>query len=111
MPILTYLKPLDKLALERILTEPKNALIKQYIKLFHMDGVVLSFDKGAIKMIVEKAMVFKLGARGLRSICEVVMLEAMFEFPSDPNKIELKITADYVKTQLRDISLEKLKVA
>ena len=111
MPILTYLKPLDKLALERILTEPKNALIKQYIKLFHMDGVVLSFDKGAIKMIVEKAMAFKLGARGLRSICEVVMLEAMFEFPSDPNKIELKITADYVKTQLCDISLEKLKVA
>ena len=111
MPVLTYLNPLDRTALKLILTEPKNALTKQYQKLFDMDGVALTFDKKAIDIIVDKAMEFKLGARGLRSICEAIMLEAMFEFPSDESKKELKITAAYVKSQLSKLSFTKLKVA
>jgi len=111
MPILTHLNPLDRTALKLILTEPKNALTKQYQKLFDMDGVALTFDKKAIDIIVDKAMEFKLGARGLRSICEAIMLEAMFEFPSDESKKELKITATYVKFQLSKHSFTKLKVA
>jgi ATP-dependent Clp protease ATP-binding subunit ClpX len=111
MPVLTYLNPLDRTALKLILTEPKNALTKQYQKLFDMDGVALTFDKKAIDIIVDKAMEFKLGARGLRSICEAIMLEAMFEFPSDKSQKELKITAAYVKSQLSKLSFTKLKVA
>jgi ATP-dependent Clp protease ATP-binding subunit ClpX len=111
MPILTHLNPLDRTALKLILTEPKNALTKQYQKLFDMDGVALTFDKKAIDIIVDKAMEFKLGARGLRSICEAIMLEAMFEFPSDKSQKELKITAAYVKSQLSKLSFTKLKVA
>jgi ATP-dependent Clp protease ATP-binding subunit ClpX len=111
MPVLTHLNPLDRKALKLILTEPKNALTKQYQKLFDMDGVALTFDKKAIDIIVDKAMEFKLGARGLRSICEAIMLEAMFEFPSDESKKELKITATYVKSQLSKLSFPKLKVA
>ena len=89
MPILTYLKPLDKKALRAILTEPKNAIIKQNEKLFEMDDITLSFDEQALNLIVEKAIKYKLGARGLRSICEAIMLDAMFEFPSDESKKEL----------------------
>jgi ATP-dependent Clp protease ATP-binding subunit ClpX len=111
MPVLTHLNPLDRAALKLILTEPKNALTKQYQKLFDMDGVALTFDKKAIDIIVDKAMEFKLGARGLRSICEAIMLEAMFEFPSDESKKELKITSSYVKAQLSKLSFTKLKVA
>ena len=111
MPIVTHLNPLDRTALKLILTEPKNALTKQYQKLFDMDGVDLSFDVKAIDIIVDKAMEFKLGARGLRSICEAIMLEAMFEFPSDTSKKQLKITATYVKAQLSKLSFTKLKVA
>ena len=111
MPVVTYLNPLDRKALKLILTEPKNALTKQYQKLFDMDGIALTFDKKAIDIIVDKAMEFKLGARGLRSICEAIMLDAMFEFPSDETKNDLKITAAYVKTQLTKLSLTKLKVA
>ena len=111
MPVVTHLNPLDRVALKRILTEPKNALTKQYQKLFDMDGVELSFDKKAIDIIVDKAMEFKLGARGLRSICEAIMLDAMFEFPSDKSKKELQITAAYVKAQLNKISFTKLMVA
>jgi ATP-dependent Clp protease ATP-binding subunit ClpX len=111
MPVVTHLNPLDRVALKRILTEPKNALTKQYQKLFDMDGVELSFDKKAIDIIVDKAMEFKLGARGLRSICEAIMLDAMFEFPSDKSKKELQITAAYVKAQLNKISFAKLMVA
>ncbi len=111
MPVVTHLNPLDRDALKLILTEPKNALTKQYQKLFDMDGVGLSFDKKAIDIIVDKAMEFKLGARGLRSICEAIMLDAMFEFPSDKSKKELKITAAYVKAQLNKISFTKLMVA
>ena len=111
MPVVTHLNPLDRAALKLILVEPKNALTKQYQKLFDMDGVALSFDKKAIDIIVDKAMEFKLGARGLRSICEAIMLEAMFEFPSDESKKELKITVSYVKSQLSKLSFTKLKVA
>ena len=111
MPVVTHLNPLDRAALKLILIEPKNALTKQYQKLFDMDGVKLSFDKKAIDIIVDKAMEFKLGARGLRSICEAIMLDAMFEFPSDKSKKELKITSVYVKSQLSKLSFAKLKVA
>ena len=111
MPVVTHLNPLDRSALKLILTEPKNALTKQYQKLFDMDGISLTFDKKAIDIIVDKAMEFKLGARGLRSICETIMLDAMFEFPSDDTKKELKITTTYVKDQLKQHSFTKLKVA
>ena len=111
MPVVTYLNPLDSEALRLILTEPKNALIKQYQKLFSMDGIDLSFDKKAIEIIVDKAMEFKLGARGLRSICEAIMLDAMFKFPSEESKKDLRITATYVKNKLHKISFVKLKVA
>ena len=111
MPVVTHLNPLDREALKLILTEPKNALTKQYQKLFDMDGISLTFDKKAIDIIVDKAMDFKLGARGLRSICETIMLDAMFEFPSDKSKKELKITTTYVNRQLTKHSFAKLKVA
>ena len=111
MPVVTHLNPLDRVALKLILTEPKNALTKQYQKLFDMDGISLTFDKKAIDIIVDKAMEFKLGARGLRSICETIMLDAMFEFPSDQSKKELKITTFYVRAQLTKHSFTKLKVA
>jgi len=111
MPIVTHLNPLDRKALKKILTEPKNALIKQYQKLFDMDGAILTFEKKAIEIIVDKAMEFKLGARGLRSICEAIMLDAMFEFPSDKSKKELQITTTYVKSQLIKLSFTKLKAA
>jgi len=111
MPVVSYLNPLDRNALKQILTEPKNALVKQYQKLFDMEGIDLTFDKKAIDIIVDKAMEFKLGARGLRSICEAIMLDAMFEFPSDESKKVLRITASYVKSQLCNFSTNKLKAA
>ena len=111
MPILTYLEPLDRNALRLILTEPKNAITKQYIKLFEIDGVKLIFDKKAIELIVDKALEFELGARGLRSICESVMLDAMYEFPSEKNKKDLVISSSYVTKKLSKLILKKLKVA
>ena len=111
MPIVTHLNPLDKNALKLILTQPKNALTKQYIKLFQIDGVKLIFDKKAIDLIVDKALEYELGARGLRSICENVMLDAMYEIPSQKTKKELVISASYVKTKLNKEVLNKLKVA
>lgn len=100
LPVLTYLNPLDKDALLRILTKPKNAIIKQYVKLFDMDGVELSFDSDALELIVDKALERKLGARGLRSIVESVMMDAMFEIPSS-NQKKLVITKEYAEAQLR----------
>jgi len=111
MPVVSHLNPLDRTALKKILTEPKNALIKQYQKLFDMEGISLTYDTKAIDIIVDNAMEFKLGARGLRSICEAIMLDAMFEFPSDESKKELKITDSYVKAQLSKLSFTKLKAA
>jgi len=111
LPILTYLDPLDKEALRRILTEPKNSLIKQYKKLFKMDNIDLTIDKAVLDLIVEKAIDFKLGARGLRSICEAIMRDPMFELPSDKSTTELRITLPYAKGKLKKSSIAKLKVA
>ena len=111
LPVLTHLDPLDKTALRRILTEPKNSLTKQYISLFEMDGISLSFDEAALNLIVDKAMEFRLGARGLRSICEAIMLDAMFECPSDSKTKEVKINLAYAKEKLKKSTVRKLKVA
>lgn len=111
LPILTYLNPLDATALRRILTEPKNSLIKQYTKLFEMEDIKLSFDKEVLDFIVEKAIEYKLGARGLRSICEAIMTDAMFEMPSEKNAKELKITLAYAKDKLKKSDIGKLRVA
>jgi len=111
MPVLSYLNPLDGEALRRILTEPKNSIIKQYIKLFEMDDIKLSFDKGVLDFIVEKAIEYKLGARGLRSICEAIMLDAMFDLPSDEGQKEHKVTLGYAKEKFSNAKLSSLKVA
>ena len=99
LPVLTYLNPLDREALEKILTEPKNSIIRQYQKLYEMDGVTLTFDKEALDVMVDKAVEFKLGARGLRSIVENVMIDSMYETPSKRVK-KFEVTADYVRQQL-----------
>ena len=110
LPILSHLDPLDRKALRAILTEPKNALVKQYIKLFKMDNIDLTFGEGVLDYIVDKAIEFKLGARGLRSICEAIMLDAMFEMPSvDTN--DLEITVDYADHKLERINLKMLKAS
>ena len=111
-PVLTYLNPLDEKALRRILTEPKNALVKQYVKLFDIDGVDLKFDSDVLDFIVEKAIEFKLGARGLRSICEAILTEAMFDVPSKSDEMkEYRVTLDYAKTQFSRSKLAKMKAA
>lgn len=112
-PVLTHLNPLTTETLIRIIQEPKNSLVKQYIKLFEMEGVKLSFEDGVLDFIVEKAIEFKLGARGLRSICEAIMLDAMFDIPSaEENKPkELVITSSYAKEKLEKSGLSRLKVA
>ncbi len=109
-PVLTYLEPLDGKALQRILTEPKNALIKQYAKLFEIDGIRLTLEKDVLEFVVEKAIEFKLGARGLRSICEAILTEAMFELPSKEVK-EFKVDLAYAKAQFSKSKLARLKVA
>ncbi len=111
LPVLTHLDPLDADALHLILTEPKNALVKQYVKLFKMEGVKLSFDKGALKYIVSKAMEFKLGARGLRSICEAIVNDAMFEIPSQDDITELRITKSYATEKFEKSKFNKLRAA
>jgi ATP-dependent Clp protease ATP-binding subunit ClpX len=111
LPVLTYLNPLDTETLRRILTEPKNALIKQYSRLFELDNVKLTFDKNVFDHIVEKAIDFRLGARGLRSICEAIMTDAMFEIPSDAKIKTLNITLEYAKEKLNKSKISKLKVA
>lgn len=110
-PVLTYLNPLDAASLRKILTEPKNALVKQYVRLFELDGIRLTFESEALDFIVEKAVEFKLGARGLRSICEAILNDAMFEAPSSEEMKELKITAQYAEEQFSKSKLAKLKVA
>lgn len=108
LPILTHLEPLDRDALRRVLTEPKNAIIKQYKKLFDMDGVQLSFSPEALDLIVDKAIEYKLGARGLRSIVESIMIDAMFEIPSSKTK-EFTVTADYAMDKLKEANFEAAK--
>jgi ATP-dependent Clp protease ATP-binding subunit ClpX len=111
LPVLTYLDPLDRNTLSQILTEPKNALTKQYSKLFEMEGVKIYFKKSALEYIVDKAMEFKLGARGLRSICEAIMNDAMFEIPSESSIKELEITREYAIEKFEKSRINKLKVA
>ena len=107
LPVLTYLNPLDKEALAKILIEPKNSIVKQYFKLFEMDGIQLTFSQEALDVIVDKAVEYKLGARGLRSIVESIMNDAMFELPSKRIK-KFEVTADYAKQQLEKSRLQKV---
>ncbi len=111
LPVLTHLKPLDKDALRQILTEPKNSLTKQYVKLFEMDGITLCIDDEVLDYIVEKAIDFKLGARGLRSICETIMIDAMFDGPSNSENKDFKLTLEYAQNKIENSTLQKLKVA
>ena len=108
MPILTYLNPLDRTALRNILTEPKNSIVKQYIKLFEMDGVKLTFEDEVYEYIVDKAIEFKLGARGLRSIVEAIMMDVMYELPSTKKKT-YNVTLDYAKSQLEKANISRLQ--
>ena len=105
LPVLTYLNPLDHAALERILTEPKNSIIKQYKKLFEMDGITLTFADDALELMVDKAVEYKLGARGLRSIVENIMMDAMFEAPSKSVK-KFEVTREYAEKQLEKSHLQ-----
>lgn len=107
LPVLTYLNPLDRTALRNILTEPKNSIVKQQIKLFEMDGIKLTFKEEALEYIVDKAVEYKLGARGLRSIMETIMMDAMYEVPSKKVK-SFVVTLDYAKSQLEKANLTKL---
>ncbi len=111
MPVLTHLHPLDQSILVRILTEPKNALIKQYQALFELENVKLSFTKEALNFIAEKAIEYKLGARGLRSILEAILTNDMFNLPSDSKRKNLKVDLKYVQDQLSKSTLRRLKAA
>ena len=106
LPVLTHLNPLDKPALERILVEPKNSIVKQYIKLMAIDGIELTFDQAALNYIVDKAVEYKLGARGLRSIVEAIMMDAMFELPSKRTKT-FEVTLAYAKEQMEKSNFQK----
>ncbi|MEE1233941.1 MAG: ATP-dependent Clp protease ATP-binding subunit ClpX [Phocaeicola sp.] len=110
LPVLTYLNPLDRTALRNILTEPKNSIIKQYIKLFEMDGVKLEFQPEVFEYIVDKAVEYKLGARGLRSIVETVMMDVMFDLPS-MDVSEYVVTLEYAKQQMEKANLSRLQMA
>ncbi len=109
-PVLTYLEPLSAESLKRILTEPKNALVKQYVRLFELDGIDLKFDKEVLDFIVQKAIEFKLGARGLRSICEAILNEAMYELPSGEEK-SFRVSLEYAENQFSKSKMAKLRVA
>jgi ATP-dependent Clp protease ATP-binding subunit ClpX len=111
LPVLTYLNPLDRNTLLRILTEPKNALTKQYIRLFDMENIKLSFSEDVLELIVDKSLEYSLGARGLRSICEAIMTDAMFELPSDSKVKEFEITYEYASSKLNKTKLAVLKQA
>jgi ATP-dependent Clp protease ATP-binding subunit ClpX len=108
LPVLTHMDPLDAATLRAILTEPKNALVKQYEKLFEMDKVTLAFEEEALYYIVEKALEYKLGARGLRSLCEAILTDAMYELPSS-NEKHLQVTKDYAENSLNKNLLQRLK--
>lgn len=108
LPVLTYLEPLDRTALRNILTEPKNAIIRQYVKLFELDGITLRFDENVYEYIVDKAIEFRLGARGLRSICEAIMTDLMFEVPSQGEK-SITITKAYAEEKMNHMNARKLR--
>jgi len=109
--VVAHLNRLDANSLRRILTEPKNALTKQYVKLFAIDGIKLHFDKKALDFVVEKALDYKLGARGLRSILEAIMTDAMFELPSSTDKKEFRLTADYAEEKFKKSKFNRMKAA
>ena len=112
LPVLSYLSPLDALTLKRILTEPKNALIKQYQQLFEMEGTKLIFDDEALNFIVDKAVEYKLGARGLRSLCEAIMMDLMYELPSlKKAPVEFIVSLDYAREKLTRSTISRLKAA
>jgi ATP-dependent Clp protease ATP-binding subunit ClpX len=111
LPVLSHLDPLTKDTLKKILTEPKNALIKQYAKLLLMEGVKLTFEESGIEFIVNKAVEFNLGARGLRSICEAIITDAMYELPSDETVKELVIDEKYAKEKFEKSKFKRLQVA
>ncbi|WP_162418823.1 ATP-dependent Clp protease ATP-binding subunit ClpX [Cyclobacterium roseum] len=111
LPVITHLDPLDKATLKRILTEPKNALTKQYVKLLAMENVTLTFEESGIDFIVEKAVEFNLGARGLRSICEAIITDAMYELPSEEGEQTLVIDLEYASSQFEKSKFKKLQVA
>jgi ATP-dependent Clp protease ATP-binding subunit ClpX len=110
LPIVTYLNPLDSETLRAILVQPKNALIKQYTKLFDLEGIALKIEEPVLDFMVQKAMEYKLGARGLRSICESILTDAMFEMPSSGQK-EFSLTLDYAKNKFDHSKMSILKVA
>ena len=110
VPVLTYLNPLDRKALRRILVEPKNSIVKQYVKLFEMDHIALTFAEDALDFIVDKAVEYKLGARGLRSIVEAVIMDAMYDVPSRRIK-KFEVTLDFARAQLDKARLQKLESA
>ena len=111
LPILTYLNPLDRKTLRSILTEPKNSIIKQYVKLFEMDGVKLEFDEKVYEYIVDKALEFKLGARGLRSIVEAIMMDAMYNIPSEEETKSLSVSFEYAKDKFEKSDVNRLQTA
>jgi ATP-dependent Clp protease ATP-binding subunit ClpX len=110
LPVLSYMNPLDAVTLRAILTEPKNAIVKQYAKLFRMDGVKFTIEEDALNYIVEKAVTYKLGARGLRSLCEAIFTDAMYELPSSDEKV-LNVTRVYAEGKLTNTTLKKLRAA
>ena len=111
VPVLTHLDPLDKATLRSILTEPKNALMKQYEKLFNLENVKLVVDKAVLDFIVDQAFEFKLGARGLRSICEAILLDAMYELPSGKQVKEFNLTLGYAQEKFEKTNVNRLRVA
>jgi ATP-dependent Clp protease ATP-binding subunit ClpX len=111
MPVLTHLNPLDRETLISILTEPKNSIVKQYQKLFEYEEIELTIEKDVLEFIVDRAMEYKLGARGLRSIMEAIMIDAMFEMPSDKSVKKLNVDLAYAKQKFEKSEVRKLKVA
>ena len=111
LPIVTFMHALDRATLRRILTEPKNSLVRQYIKLFEMDNIKLSFDDEALDFFVEKSIDFKLGARGLRSILEGIMNDAMFELPGKSGVRNLRVTRLFAEEKFSKTSMSRLRVA
>jgi ATP-dependent Clp protease ATP-binding subunit ClpX len=109
LPVLTYMDPLDRTALRNILTEPQNAITKQYEQLFALDGVKLSFENEALEYIVDKAVEYKLGARGLRGICETIMMDAMYELPSQSDCKEFCVTLDYARSKFEQSAMAAIE--